>query len=209
MQHPACGIPRVQLVHGLGDDKAHLRALRRLFRCATTLACSMCLIPISALTTQPANYLSLVIQMTKAICVCSRSACRVLPSSCMLYPNKNLHALLFVSRSCSTPCALRNGVVTLSLRSGCTKSCIFLLANLSAVSMVCIAGDSEHELSGFTPSFLWLLRDFYLSLEEEGRKVKTCPRQNCHGSPRARPLYVWASRYCSGLLFCAMSTCFF
>lgn len=68
--------------------QAHLRALRRLFRCATTLACSMCLIPISALTTQPANYLSLVIQMTKAICVCSRSACRVLPSSCMLYLNK-------------------------------------------------------------------------------------------------------------------------
>lgn len=33
------------------------------------------------------------------------------------------------------------------------------------------AGDSEHELSGFTPSFLWLLRDFYLSLEEDGRKV--------------------------------------
>ena len=30
-----------------------------------------------------------------------------------------------------------------------------------------------HELSNFTPSFLWLLRDFYLTLEEDGRTV--CP----------------------------------
>ena len=43
---------------------------------------------------------------------------------------------------------------------------------------VCAAGESEDELSGFTPSFLWLLRDFYLSLEEDGRKVLLrCP---CH-----------------------------
>lgn len=31
--------------------------------------------------------------------------------------------------------------------------------------------DDATELSGFTPSFLWLLRDFYLDLEEDGRKV--------------------------------------
>ncbi len=30
------------------------------------------------------------------------------------------------------------------------------------------AGD---ELREFTPSFMWLLRDFYLQLEEEGRKI--------------------------------------
>lgn len=27
------------------------------------------------------------------------------------------------------------------------------------------------ELGGFTPSFLWLLRDFYLQLEEDGRRI--------------------------------------
>ena len=26
---------------------------------------------------------------------------------------------------------------------------------------------SQDELAGFTPAFLWLLRDFYLSLEED------------------------------------------
>lgn len=30
---------------------------------------------------------------------------------------------------------------------------------------------AESELSEFTPSFLWLLRDFYLQLEEDGRQV--------------------------------------
>lgn len=30
---------------------------------------------------------------------------------------------------------------------------------------------SEADLASFTPAFLWLLRDFYLSLEEEGRAV--------------------------------------
>ncbi|BDA47092.1 Guanylate-binding protein 1 [Coccomyxa sp. Obi] len=33
------------------------------------------------------------------------------------------------------------------------------------------AGENEAELSNFTPSFLWLLRDFYLTLEEEGRTI--------------------------------------
>ena len=31
---------------------------------------------------------------------------------------------------------------------------------------------SEEDLASFTPSFLWLLRDFYLSLEEEGHSVE-------------------------------------
>ena len=31
-----------------------------------------------------------------------------------------------------------------------------------------VAGEtSQDELAGFTPAFLWLLRDFYLSLEED------------------------------------------
>lgn len=46
---------------------------------------------------------------------------------------------------------------------------------------VCTAGDSEDELSGFTPSFLWLLRDFYLSLEEDGRKVLLCSHNHAVG----------------------------
>ena len=31
----------------------------------------------------------------------------------------------------------------------------------------------ENDLADFTPAFLWLLRDFYLTLEEEGHKVST------------------------------------
>ncbi len=30
---------------------------------------------------------------------------------------------------------------------------------------------NEADLASFTPSFLWLLRDFYLSFEEEGEAV--------------------------------------
>lgn len=35
------------------------------------------------------------------------------------------------------------------------------------------AGEADAaELSAFTPSFLWLLRDFYFSLVEDGRTVR-------------------------------------
>lgn len=37
------------------------------------------------------------------------------------------------------------------------------------------ATDDAYELRSFTPSFLWLLRDFYLDLEEDGHKV--APRE--------------------------------
>ncbi|PSC76322.1 interferon-induced guanylate-binding 1-like [Micractinium conductrix] len=50
--------------------------------------------------------------------------------------------------------------------------------------------DSASELASFTPKFLWLLRDFYLRLEEDGRQVT--PRdyletalQPLHGTGRA------------------------
>lgn len=33
--------------------------------------------------------------------------------------------------------------------------------------------EDASELSTFTPTFLWLLRDFYLDLEEDGRKVES------------------------------------
>jgi hypothetical protein len=33
------------------------------------------------------------------------------------------------------------------------------------------AAEDAYELRSFTPSFLWLLRDFYLDLEEDGHKV--------------------------------------
>ncbi|KAK9820375.1 hypothetical protein WJX72_009644 [[Myrmecia] bisecta] len=36
-------------------------------------------------------------------------------------------------------------------------------------------GENASELADFTPSFLWLLRDFYLTLEENGRKLS--PRE--------------------------------
>lgn len=32
--------------------------------------------------------------------------------------------------------------------------------------------EDSHELGGFNPSFLWLLRDFYFDMIEEGRKVR-------------------------------------
>lgn len=45
----------------------------------------------------------------------------------------------------------------------------------------CPTGTGEDErLADFTPSFLWLLRDFYLKLEEEeGRKVGMSPPISC------------------------------
>lgn len=38
-------------------------------------------------------------------------------------------------------------------------------------------GEGEAELADFTPSFLWLLRDFYLTLEEDGRQVGKNPNR--------------------------------
>ena len=40
------------------------------------------------------------------------------------------------------------------------------------IYILCSAG--AEQLAEFTPSFLWLLRDFYLSLEEDGHKVRVC-----------------------------------
>jgi hypothetical protein len=34
------------------------------------------------------------------------------------------------------------------------------------------ASEDPGDLAPFTPSFLWLLRDFYLRLEEDGRQVR-------------------------------------
>ena len=46
------------------------------------------------------------------------------------------------------------------------------------------AGESsEAELASFTPAFLWLLRDFYLSLEEEGRPVSTVAPMHYYSLP--------------------------
>ncbi len=48
------------------------------------------------------------------------------------------------------------------------------------------AGESSRaELAAFTPAFLWLLRDFYLSLEEEGREARplTLSATDCTGPP--------------------------
>ena len=37
--------------------------------------------------------------------------------------------------------------------------------------------EEDQRLGDFTPAFLWLLRDFYLKLEEEGHAVST--QQGC------------------------------
>lgn len=47
----------------------------------------------------------------------------------------------------------------------------------------CCAGNER--LGDFTPAFLWLLRDFYLRLEEEGRKVGPTQPGNLHSSTSA------------------------
>ena len=36
-----------------------------------------------------------------------------------------------------------------------------------SILLPCAGETSQDELAGFTPAFLWLLRDFYLSLEED------------------------------------------
>lgn len=44
------------------------------------------------------------------------------------------------------------------------------------------AGEGQSELAEFNPAFLWLLRDFYLDLEEDGRKVVSLPLSCCEYS---------------------------
>ena len=53
----------------------------------------------------------------------------------------------------------------------------FLASSQAIVSQMsgCVENSSEADLSSFTPAFLWLLRDFYLSLEEEGEAVSGLP----------------------------------
>ena len=45
------------------------------------------------------------------------------------------------------------------------------------------SNDQPGELADFTPAFLWLLRDFYLRLEEDGRQVRggCCRHAACTG----------------------------
>ena len=74
----------------------------------------------------------------------------------MLHPCTHLH-----------PC--RTQLISIVIFAAVRALCVAF--HIAEEVRVCTAGDSEHELSGFTPSFLWLLRDFYLSLEEDGRKV--------------------------------------
>jgi len=59
----------------------------------------------------------------------------------------------------------------------CGRMCVF------CVMYGANAGEGEAELADFTPAFLWLLRDFYLQLEEEGRQVN-----NPHQAQPSNPL---------------------
>ncbi len=68
---------------------------------------------------------------------------------------------------------------TPALTDACTEvPCIkgIISWSCSGLQRVCaVAGEAEeNELANFTPAFLWLLRDFYLTLEEDGRQA--CPR---------------------------------
>eukprot|EP00803_Ostreobium_quekettii_P008595 evm.model.scf_1894.2 EVM.evm.TU.scf_1894.2 scf_1894:8241-19466(-) len=46
-----------------------------------------------------------------------------------------------------------------------------LVTEMTNVIRVRSQGSGDSDLGGFTPEFLWLLRDFYLELEEDGRKI--------------------------------------
>lgn len=47
---------------------------------------------------------------------------------------------------------------------------------VKASKLLCYTENSnEADLASFTPAFLWLLRDFYLSLEEDGQTVCWLP----------------------------------
>jgi hypothetical protein len=71
-----------------------------------------------------------------------------------------------------------------------TPACIWPHAHLvaappSAAAPRCAAAGDE--LREFTPSFMWLLRDFYLTLEEEGRKITPRWGVGAAAGPRLAP----------------------
>ena len=69
-----------------------------------------------------------------------------------------------LSASCRVSCVLPRGLLP-ELQLVVRKSCCKLKPDRLALA-------GEEQLAEFTPSFLWLLRDFYLTLEEDGRKVR-------------------------------------
>ncbi|CAD7703213.1 unnamed protein product [Ostreobium quekettii] len=46
-----------------------------------------------------------------------------------------------------------------------------LVTEMTNLIRVRSQASSDRDIGGFTPAFLWLLRDFYLDLEEDGRKI--------------------------------------
>jgi hypothetical protein len=52
------------------------------------------------------------------------------------------------------------------------------------------AGESSRgELAAFTPAFVWLLRDFYLSLEDEGQEVLLVTFEHDNATPCTSSAY--------------------
>lgn len=50
---------------------------------------------------------------------------------------------------------------------------VLCLCCCAYVAVSVLVAEDAYELRSFTPSFMWLLRDFYLDLEEEdGHKVR-------------------------------------
>lgn len=50
-----------------------------------------------------------------------------------------------------------------------------VVLSVGVVGFLGLVGETEAELAEFTPAFLWLLRDFYLTLEEDGHQVRRGP----------------------------------
>lgn len=132
--------------------------------------------------------LSLVTQMTKKIRVCANEGAA--PGfdgcfySCLLFSHCILVTLCEQKRVRKSPCAPKPLCPKAPVpKSPCAQTCVYPQHLFKNKGNSCIdtinnhtGSSSEAELSSFTPSFLWLLRDFYLRLEaEDGRTV----RQQC------------------------------
>lgn len=86
--------------------------------------------------------------------------------------------------TCTTPAALACTLCVPSPSTSALCSWLFLQGSSSSTAVHtrgnppvpacnCLQSDAQ-ELSSFTPAFLWLLRDFYLRLEDEqGRQVRS------------------------------------
>ena len=125
--------------------------------------------------------LSLVTEVTKHVRVRAGSAggaSTILRSSCML-PVEHVPAECAAHVVAGGPLAMqRQGLgacvwrVPMEVARKC-HACMLLWSRTEEQPMGAFVGEAEeNELANFTPAFLWLLRDFYLTLEEDGRQAR-------------------------------------